>query len=152
MTDYKQKANTITSLMTTELNSLANNYAALGVEFDNAAGLWINGDFELTVTFGSNPTAGNTCDLYLVQSHDGTNYSDYTSGASGYAPATCLVGSFPLQAKTTIHRLTLQLGVGGALLRLPPTKFKALLINKSGVAFPSSGSTLKLTASMYQGA
>ena len=151
MADYKAKANTIQTLLSTELNSLANNYAALGVEFDNATGLWLKASFILTVTFGSNPTAGNTCDLYLIPALDGTNYGDYTSGASGYAPGNCYIGSFPLQAKTTIHRLPLGVGQQGAI-ELPPSKFKVLLINKSGVAFPSSGSTVQMLASMYQSA
>lgn len=149
MTDYKWKANTIQTLLSTELNSLANNYGALGVEFDNAAGLWLKASFLLTVTFGSNPTAGNTCDLYLIPALDGTNYADNTTGASGYAPSTCYIGGFPLQAKTTIHRLGLGLGLNGAI-ELPPSKFKVLLINKSGVAFPASGSTVQMLASMYQ--
>ncbi len=151
MADYKWKANTIQTLLSTELNSLANNYGAIGVEFDNAAGLWLRASFLLAVTFGSNPTAGNTCDLYLIPALDGTNYADYTSGASGYAPGSCLVGSFPLQAKTTIHRVPLGVGQSGAI-ELPPSKFKLLLINKSGVAFPSSGSTVTMLASMYQSA
>ena len=149
MADYKWKANTIQTLLSTELNSLANNAAALGVEFDNAVGLWLRASFILTVTFGSNPTAGNTCDLYLIPTLDGTSYGDYTSGASGYAPGTSYVGGFPLQAKTTIQRLPLGIGQQGAI-ELPPSKFKVLLINKSGVAFPSSGSTVQMLASMYQ--
>lgn len=151
MSDFKAKANTIATLLSTELNSLANNAGALGVEFDNAAGLWLSATFELTVTFGTNPTAGNTVDLYLVVALDGTNYGDNTTGASGYAPSTGYVGGFPLQAKTTIHRLPLGLGQQRAI-ELPPVKFKAFLLNKSGVAFPASGSTLKMVASMYQSA
>jgi len=151
MPDYKAKANTIATLLSTELNSLANNYGALGAEFDNATGLWLKASFLLTVTFGSNPTAGNTCDLYLIPALDGTNYSDYTSGASGYAPGTSYIGGFPLQAKTTIQRVPFGLGQQGAI-ELPPSKFKVLLINKSGVAFPSSGSTVTMLASMYQSA
>lgn len=151
MADYKAKANTIQTLLSTALNSLANNYAALSDEFDNATGLWLKASFLLTVTFASNPTANNTCDLYLIPALDGSNYGDYTSGASGYAPSTCYIGGFPLQAKTTIQRVPLGLGQQGAI-ELPPSKFKLLLINKSGVAFPSSGSTVTMLASMYQSA
>ena len=149
MADIKLKANTIATLMSTELNSLANNGGALGAEFDNSTGLWIKATFLLTVTFGTNPTAGYTCDLYLIPALDGTNYADNTTGASGYAPGSAYVGGFPLQAKTTIHRVPLGVGQQGAI-ELPPSKFKAFLLNKSGVAFPASGSTVTMLASMYQ--
>ena len=62
MTTLKQlKYETVVSLMTTELNSLANNAsvlsAAAGGDTTDANLL---GDFELVVTFGTNPTAGTT--------------------------------------------------------------------------------------------
>lgn len=151
MTDFKAKANTITSLMTTELNSLANNAAALGVEFDNAAGLWLSAIFELNVTFGTNPTAGNTVDLYIIPAPDGTNYDDAVTGASGSAPSSCFAGGFPVRAVTTAQHIPLGVGQTGPI-PLPPTKFKAFLRNGAGQAFPSSGSTLKMVASMYQSA
>lgn len=140
----------IVSLATTELNSLANNAGALGVEYNNATNLYVFGMFQLEVTFGTNPTAGSAIKLYLIPAPDGTNYADNTTGASGYAPPGSYVGSFILQAKTTIHRLTLQ-GVGpGSLVPLPPTRFKAFLINGSGQSFPASGSTLKMIPYRYQ--
>ena len=42
------------------------------------------------------------------------------------------------------------LGLGLTLINLPPTKFKAFLLNKSGQAFPASGSTLKMIPYRYQ--
>lgn len=143
MTSIKFEAAAIATLVSTEANSLANNAAALGAEYDNATNLYMYGLFELNVTFGSNPTAGNTVDLYIIPAPDGTNYDDNTAGASGVAPSTCYVGGFPLQAKTTAHKVPLGLGLRG-MVPIPPTKFKAFIINKSGVAFPSSGSTLKM--------
>ena len=143
MPSYRLDPAAITTLLSTELNSLANNAAAFGVEYDNAASLFANAVFRLEATFGSNPTAGNTIDLYLIMATDGSNYGDYTSGASGKAPVTSYIGSFPLEAKTTIHRIDIGAGPGGPL-PLPPTKFKLLAINKSGVSFPSSGSTIKM--------
>jgi len=70
------------------------------------------------------------------------------TGASGQAPAPCYVGSFPLRAVTTAQKVPL--GLGLALVNLPPTKFKAFLLNKSGQAFPASGSTLKLVPYRHQ--
>lgn len=150
MATIKQEAGSITTIASTELNSLANNGGALGAEYDNATNLYLFGLFELNVTFGTNPTAGNTVDLYLIPAPDGTNYDDATTGASGAAPAPCYVGSFPVRAVTSAQKIPL--GHGQALINLPPTKFKAFLLNKSGQAFPASGSTLKLIPHRYQSA
>jgi len=151
MADIKAKAGTIASMATTELNSLANNAGALGAEYDNATNLYLFGVFELNVTFGSNPTAGSTVDLYIIPAPDGTNYDDAVTGASGAAPATAYVGGFPLRAVTTAQKVPLGVGISGPV-PLPPVKFKAFILNKSGVAFPASGSTLKMVPSMYQSA
>ena len=149
MADIKQKAGTIVSLATTELNSLANTAGALGVEYDNSTNLYISGVFELNVTFGSAPTAGNTVDLYLVPCPDGSNYDDAVTGASGSAPASCYAGGFPLRAVTTAQKVPLGVGIAGPI-PLPACKFKAFLLNKSGVAFPASGSTVKMVPQMFQ--
>ena len=144
MTVEKWSAGTLTTLASTELNSLANAAGALGVAYDNTTNLLPFGMFELTVTFGSAPTAGKTVDLYIVPTINGTNYSTNVTGASGYAQSTSYVGSFPLQAVTTLQRLNVGgIGFRGTLF-LPPTKFKAFILNSSGQAFPASGSTLKL--------
>ena len=63
MASIKLEAAAISSIATTELNALANNAGALGAEYDNSSGLYLYGLFELNVTFGTNPTAGNTVDL-----------------------------------------------------------------------------------------
>jgi len=138
----KLEAAAITSLLTTELNALANvNASALGTEYDNATNLYPFGMFELNATFGTNPTAGSVCDLYLVPASDGTNYDDSTTGATLLTPLTSFVGSFPLRAVTTAQKVPI-----GVVWRieLPPTKFKLQIINRSGVAFPASGSTVKM--------
>lgn len=140
----KWNAAAITTLASTELNSLANAASALSAEYDNATNDYTFGIFELTVTFGVAPTAGKTVDLYIIPATDGTNYSTTITGASGYGQSTSYVSSFPLQAVTTLQRLSSGgIGYRGAIF-LPPTKFKALLINNSGQAFPASGSTLKM--------
>ena len=148
MASIKLEAAAITTVASTELNSLANAALALGAEYDNSSGLYLYGLFELNVTFGSNPTAGNTVDLYLIPAPDGTNYDDAVTGASGTAPITTYVGGFPLRAVTTAQKVPL--GLGLTLVNLPPTKFKAFIVNKSGVAFPSSGSTVKMVPYRYQ--
>lgn len=147
MGSIKLEAGSITSIMTTELNSLANNAAAIGAEFDNSAGLWLFGLFELNVTFGTGPTAGSTVDLYIIPAPDGTNFDDAVTGASGSAPSTSYAGGFPLRSVTSAQKVPL-----GVVRRieLPPTKLKAFVINRSGQSFPSSGSTVKLVPYGYQ--
>lgn len=149
MASIKLEQAAITTVLSTELNSLANNAAALGTEYDNSANQYLFGLFELSATFGSAPTAGNTVDLYIIPAPDGTNYDDAVTGASGSAPATAYAGGFPLRAVTTAQKVPLGLGAAG-YVQLPPTKFKAFVVNKSGVAFPASGSTVKMVPFRYQ--
>lgn len=148
MASIKYEAAAIATMLSTELNALANAAAALGVEYDNATGLYTHALFQLEVTFAVAPTANSTVDLYIIPASDGTNYTDYTAGAAGKAPYTGFIGGIPLEAKTTIHRVAI--GYGRDMIILPPTKFKILAINKSGQAFPASGSTIKMIPQRYQ--
>lgn len=150
MPSLKLEAAAITSIATTELNSLANGSAALGAEYDNSSNLYLFGYFELNVTFGTNPTAGSLINLYLIPAPDGTNYDDNTTGASGVAPSTVYVGGFPLRAVTSAQKIPLTGGLHQGHIMLPPLKFKPFLINNSGQSFPASGSTLKLVPFRYQ--
>lgn len=147
MSSIKLEAASISTVLSTELNSLANNAAALGTEYDNSSNLYLWATFELNATFGSAPTAGNTVDLYIIPAPDGTNYDDNTTGASGAAPSTSYVGGFPLRAVTSAQKVPL-----GVVRRvdLPPTKFKVFVVNGSGQAFPASGSTVKMIPYRYQ--
>lgn len=147
MASIKLEAASIATVLSTELNSLANNAAALGTEYDNSSNLYLWATFELNVTFGSAPTAGNTVDLYIIPAPDGTNFDDNTTGASGAAPSTSYVGGFPLRAVTSAQKVPL-----GVVRRidLPPTKFKVFVVNGSGQAFPASGSTVKMIPYRYQ--
>lgn len=149
MASIRYEVASIVTLLDTELNSLANNGRAIDASsYANQTNLFLFGYFELNVTFGTAPTAGNLIELYLVPAPDGTNYDD---GSSSIDPAyTTYAGGFPVRAVTTAQKIPL----GGpglpALISLPPLPFKALIINKSGQAFPSSGSTLKMVPYRYQ--
>jgi hypothetical protein len=149
MASLKLEAAAIATVASTELNSLANAAGALGAEYDNATNLYMFGTFELNVTFGTNPTAGSTVDLYLIPAPDGTNYDDAVTGAAGSAPNTSYVGGFPLRAVTSAQKVPLGVGIAGPV-QLPPTKFKVFALNKSGQAFPASGSTIKMVPYRYQ--
>jgi len=149
MASIKYEVASISTLASTELNSLANGSGAIGAEYDNATNLYLMGLFELNVTFGTNPTAGALVNLYIVPAPDGTNYDDAPTGASPAVPATEYVGGFPCRAVSTAQKIPLG-GGGQGLVQLPPCKFKAYLLNNSGQAFPASGSTLKMIPVRYQ--
>lgn len=150
MASIKYEVGTLTTLLDTELNSLANGSGAVDSgSYDNATDLYLWGLFELTVTWGTNPTLGNLCNLYLIPSVDGTNYDDNVTGASPYAPSRAYAGGFPVRATTSIQRIPLGFGQSG-LIALPPRLFKAFLINNSGQAMPASGNLLKVLPMRYQ--
>ncbi len=88
------------------------------------------------MTYGANATAGTTVDIYLIPAYDGTNYPDNQNMASVF------LGSFPMRAATA-HVIPLR-GPMGALIAIPPCKFKVRVMNNSGQNFPASGSTLKM--------
>lgn len=147
-TSFRYESGSLQSLMTTELNSLASTQGAIASSaYDNSAAgnqfFWA--DFELVVTYGTAPTAGGTVDLYLLETVDGTNYGDGTSGASPVTVSTHYVGSFPLRAVTSAQRIIIR-GVP-----LSPVAFKAQLINNGGQAMTASGNTLKMLPYREQG-
>lgn len=145
MASFKYEAASIATLLSTELNSLANGSAALGAEYDNSSNLYLWGVFELAVTFGSAPTAASLINLYFEIAADGSNYSDDQSISSAY------IGGFPLRNVTSAQRVPLALGMTGPIW-LPPTKFKVRAVNNSGQAFPASGSTIKMVPHRLQSA
>ncbi len=125
------------NVLTTELNSLAN--AALtnaGTEVTNNTNLDLWGQVKLSVTFGTNPTAGGYINVYMITACDGTNYEDGSSSANPGIHK--LVASIPVRAVTSAQVLT------SRPFSLEPAKTKFIIENASGQAFPSSGSTLAL--------
>lgn len=138
------------TVLSTELNALANNAGAISTTaFDNATvlALWLFGDFELNVTFAAAPSANTFIDMYLLPSLNGTTFNDGTSGASALGVASNFIGSFPIRNVVTAQQLTLPVS---APVRLPLSLFKIQLINRSGVAFPAAGSTIRMYPSRYQ--
>lgn len=137
---YGTYTQTLTSVLTTELNSLANNAIsnASATIIDNTTNLDLFADFEANVTFALAPTAGTSLDLYLVPSIDGTNYEDGGQTASNVQPSTAYyAGSFIVRAVTTAQKIAIQ-GV-----RLGPNKFEAVLVNNTtGQALAASGNTV----------
>lgn len=132
------KYETIVSVMTTELNSLANNAraisAALGADATDAHLL---GDWELVATLNPAPVVDTTLDLYLVRAADGTNYED---GDATVRPAAgAYAGSFQVRAVTTAQRMVIP------DVPFPPGLYKAVLLNNgTGQALAATGNTLKV--------
>lgn len=136
-----------TTVMSTELNSLANNALAVGgTPFDNTAGQTGDGsvlcDVELVVTFGTGPNATSGLSIWFLGTQDGTNYED---GSSSVAPARNADLFIPVRSVTTAQRIMRR-------AVLPPGKFEVLAKNDgTGQSMASSGNTIKIRPSTYQG-
>lgn len=128
-----------TTLLTTELNSLANNALNISAAFDNTIGATGDGytlcDVELVVTYGTNPTANTGVSVWFLQTQDGTNYED---GSTSITPARLPDVVFPVRATTSGQRIIRR-------VILPWGVFKALLKNDgTGQTMAASGNTLKV--------
>lgn len=144
-TTEKYLLGTITSLMTTGLNSLANNGLVAGSVYDNTVGAAGDGytlcDVELVVTYGTAPGVSTGCTLWFLGSADGTNYED---GSSSVTPGRLPDAVFPLLAVTTAQRINRR-------VLLPWGKLTPLLKNDgTGVAMAASGNTLKIRPATRQ--
>lgn len=133
----KWQADAAVTLLSTELNALANNTGSvLGTAYPNNTNLNMYGDFELFInTFGGNAVADSTVDLYIVPATDGTDYND---GSATVQPLNFYRGAWSLRVAATF-RLTIQ-----AIL-LPPVPFKITVFNNAtGQAFPATGSIVQM--------
>jgi hypothetical protein len=131
---------TWTSLMTTELNSIASGNAILGgTAVSNQSALDIFCDFSLVLASAAF-VAPNFMGIYLYPlNDDGSTYGDsrFGSSAAGPPPSNYSVGSIGIVAATQAQT--------GTLVRvvMPPGTWKPVLYNQGGVALASSGNTLK---------
>lgn len=140
-----KKVGTNTSLLTTELNSLATaTDSAAGTAFDNSPSTtdkgFLGGELELVVTFGTNPTAGTAAYVYMVAQPDGTNYGDANSTAAR------IVATLPLRATTSAQRLSRYITADA----LPCCNIKFFLRTDAGQTTASSGNTLKFLPEYMQ--
>jgi len=77
MATIKYERGSVTNVLTTELNSLANNGKVLSAEIDNSTALDFFDDLVLsTAAFGAAPSAGAICELYILEALDDTNFVD----------------------------------------------------------------------------
>lgn len=150
---------TTTTLMSTELNSLATSagltagaIASVGGTsgvFNNVAGgggfdgyRW--GIFELNLGAPAGTmTAGTAAYIWFLQQIDGTNFED---GSASVIPARKADLIIPVRAVSTANR-------AGAptLAMLPPGIWKPLLAQNTGQAWNASGNTLKVEPVTEQG-
>lgn len=135
MATTKHKAYTaaIASILTTELNSLANNAnSALSAAIDNTTALDLYCDLTFTVaTQGAARSAGALIHVYLVPALDGTNY-DATHEVTAE-----LCKTFGLDASTTARQSTVR------DVPVPPGLYKLFVRNVTGQALASSGNILE---------
>ncbi len=127
------------NVLTTEMNSQANDARVISAAFSNdAAGeRYLTVDFELDLAVqGVARSTGAFCMLWILYAIDGTNYT-YGS-ASLEPPADRVVGTFGLDAAVTTRIVHLN----DVVLR--PYDFKVVLENNTGQAFASSGTVLSM--------
>jgi hypothetical protein len=130
------------TILSSELDALANgNTSGPGTEVDNSVNEDVWAVAELTVDFVTGPTARSVVQLYAVVSRDGTNYEQGGNTAGGIPPPeTSLVAAFTLDDTTAAQRV-----MSNVFRMRGPFKHKFLLINRSGQAFPASGSIVALS-------
>lgn len=125
------------TVLTTELNALANGaYSAVGTVVDNTSNLDQWGALDIVLA-SLNPTAGAYLQLFMVQSLDGTTYEDPPSSTNpGFHMSVAVVA---LTTGSAAKR------VMTPMFRIPPGKFKFVLLNNAG---PALGATLN-TVTLY---
>ncbi len=131
---------TWTSLMTTELNSIASGNSILGgTAVTNQTALDVFCDFSLHLASAAF-VSPNYIGIYLYPlDDDGSTYGDgrFGSSAAGPPPSVYAVGSIGIVAATQAQN-----GVLARVVMLPGS-WKPVVYNQGGVAFASSGNTLK---------
>ncbi len=125
--------------LTTELNSLANGgYSAQGTAFDNTSNLDEFAACDIALA-SLNPTAGAYLQIFLSQSLDGTTYED--------APSSTNPGTHQLVATVLVTTGSAAKRIMTPWFRIPPGKFKLVLLNQTGVALGASANTVTLYTS-----
>lgn len=132
-----------TTVLSTELNSLANNTmsSASTTVVANQTNLDIYADIELVLasfTPGSNPYVT----IYILEAIDSTNYP--TASAVLRNQPSQVLCSIPLDTSAaTAQRIVVR------NVLLPPGSFKLALDNQSGQAIAASGNTVKIITYNY---
>lgn len=127
--------NSVTTLLSTGLNSLANNSLAISGAFTPSA-KQRRAKLQLDVTYGTNPTAGTGCSIWFIQSTDGG--STYEDGDASTTPAKAPSVVLPVRVTTSAQKIIRECVI-------PAGTCKVLLKNDgTGQAMAASGNTLKI--------
>lgn len=145
MASVKWEAGSESTVMSTELNSVADDDIAVSSEIDNSSDLYLFDDVEwVNGTWGGSPVSGAVIELYAVlQELDGVGYEDGEDGTAE-PPSSNLVGVFNIRATTSAQVHILR------QVPIPPQKFKYVIINRTGQTTNASGNTLKRQPYRYQ--
>lgn len=132
------------TIMSTELNSLADNGVALdGADYDNATNEYTSASFLLYAAgFGGVPDGGGI-ELHGIYKVDGTHYGDAEDGDVGgtdenMVNASTLLGIFTVRAANEDQYLQLM------DVPLLPFALRFALKNTTGYALAASGNTLAI--------
>jgi len=130
---------TVTTLLSTELNAMANGARVLSDPHDNTSDLDVYADFELLVKYSVAPSNGTkVVELYIVPTIDDINYAE---GSISVIPQRyLLIGIFETvnPSISSFERLIIPNVV------IPPRNFKVLIRNTSGQDFAATGNTLRM--------
>ena len=142
----KQLPGSATTLLSTGLNSLANNGLA-SAAFDNSIGAAGDGSslarIEALATYGTAPTANTALSIWFCKSADGTTYE--TGYDASVTPNRSPDLVLPLSAVTTAQKVSRD-------AQLPFGKLYVVIKNDgTGQAMASSGNTLKILPCQYEG-
>jgi hypothetical protein len=139
------------TLMTTELNSLANGSSIVSSvggtsgAFTNTVGTanwdgYVRGKIELYLASLS-PSGGAYCSLWFIKTVDGTNYEDGASSTPYRTPDVVFpIGSTASTAYRVIREILVPVGT-----------FKLVLQNSTGASLASSSNTVKIVLSTDEG-
>ena len=136
---------TIATVLTTELNSLADagiSSASSAESNDAAAERHLFANFEIYIAAqGTNRTAGASISLYVIPEVDDTNYGATTDEClNNYYAGSVSVDDAALAARYLILED----------VKLPPSDFKVVLKNDTGQALAASGNTVKYRTFGYE--
>lgn len=125
---------TIQTVLTTQLNSLANGaQSAASSAIDNETDLYRWAEVEVVLA-SLTPTGSPYVSILLIQSLDsGTNFEDLSTSA-----LHALVAALPFTTTTGAKRIV------SRPFPIPPLQFKAVLQNQAGPALAASGNTVRL--------
>ena len=125
------------TVLTTELNSLANNAnSVVGPAYDNSANRDRYAVAVLNLAAITAPADGATVELFAMPALDGTNYMD--GGGAADPSGFTYLGTFILRPVATAQVVLSQ------RFELLPCVMKFLLRNMTGQTFLSTGTTVKI--------